>query len=492
MQDTGLYWRPLGGNNIDQISGHCYQYTCVEHKVSKKLITTIIVDLGKFDNFNALGVKDAVAAVPDIRDILNNASLNLQAVFLTHSHPDHLNGIFHYLRAGYRLPTLYGGRYTQIVLNDMYEFYAIPQSQRPPYVVIKDGDVFEFNGLKVEVLSSSHTCFDAYGFLISKKGVMVYHTGDMKLDNTTFFKKPTNITRLRQVASDIKYAVADFCEIDQEGMAYKERDVYKTIIDITLSSRKKKIYLPVYPTHVEMYIIAFLAALKLRKNIAFCGDDYFYTYLKMLKLYGIDFAKMAQGRVKFFEKIPDNVKELGNEFAIIGSYNQLEDKYLSKKGDGIAFITARYYFSQLKKQVENAKIKTITLNDKPLLRGTGHAFLGDWEYLSDILRKAVIIPTHCPVFVLDIFYGLGKLAGLNLINTLPHNNETYLLRKDGYKLIKKQPSVWLIAGKDGQFSVVPQRPTAGRGIIKRTYSKRRVAQKIKIIEYKMEKKYVGK
>ena len=35
MQDAGLYWSPLGGNNIDQVSGHSYQYTCVLHKNDK-------------------------------------------------------------------------------------------------------------------------------------------------------------------------------------------------------------------------------------------------------------------------------------------------------------------------------------------------------------------------------------------------------------------------------------------------------------------------
>ena len=42
MQDTGLYWRPLGGNNIDQISGHCYQYTCVLRERSELKKSSVI------------------------------------------------------------------------------------------------------------------------------------------------------------------------------------------------------------------------------------------------------------------------------------------------------------------------------------------------------------------------------------------------------------------------------------------------------------------
>lgn len=52
-EEYGLYWQPLGGNNIDQISGHSYRYT----DVTADGRTTIIVDLGKFDNHQALGIK---------------------------------------------------------------------------------------------------------------------------------------------------------------------------------------------------------------------------------------------------------------------------------------------------------------------------------------------------------------------------------------------------------------------------------------------------
>ena len=66
FSESGLYWRPLGGNNIDQISGHCYQYTDVVISEKAPKATTILVDLGKFDNHQALGIKNSVAAVPDI------------------------------------------------------------------------------------------------------------------------------------------------------------------------------------------------------------------------------------------------------------------------------------------------------------------------------------------------------------------------------------------------------------------------------------------
>lgn len=59
----GLYWQPLGGNNIDQISGHCYRYTDCSCSSASFSYTTLIIDIGKFDNYQALGVEGAVAAL---------------------------------------------------------------------------------------------------------------------------------------------------------------------------------------------------------------------------------------------------------------------------------------------------------------------------------------------------------------------------------------------------------------------------------------------
>ena len=126
---------------------------------------------------------------------------------------------------------------------------------------------------------------------------------------------------------------------------------------------------------------------------------------------------------------------MGDNFAIIGSYCKLDDKYLIKNRRAFALVTARSLFNNLKKQFEACKIKFVSLNDYPCLRGSGHAFLGDWQNLRKILNKAVFIPTHCPSFVIESFSKLGKKIGFDMINPCPQNNMMYLLDENKYKMV---------------------------------------------------------
>ena len=294
----GLYWQPLGGNNIDQISGHCYRYTDCSCSSASFSYTTLIIDIGKFDNYQALGVEGAVAALPDIRRFLSGGVFQAAAVFITHSHPDHLNGLVHYLKLGYKLPPVYLGRYTAMILEDLYAEFEIDPDRRPELRLIDDGDVISVGSLTVEVIAASHTCFDSFGFIIRTPNTPVYHSGDMKIDSSTYFRKATNTKRLKQLAADIKFAVTDFYGIYDDGYAVKEVTTFKKLVCLMRKSRKGKIFLPVYPTHPEMYIIAFLAALKLKKNVIFFGNHDFYSYLQRIIDYGISFDKMAGKRIK--------------------------------------------------------------------------------------------------------------------------------------------------------------------------------------------------
>ena len=130
--------------------------------------------------------------------------------------------------------------------------------ERPDFNIIDDGDVIKCGSCKIEVLASSHTCFDSFGLLITAHdGTTVYHTGDMKTDNSTYFRKPTNLKRLAQMSGKVDFTVCDFCGIVRDGLAVREVDTFKKLAQIIKKSRKNKIFIPVYPTHAEMCLIAF-------------------------------------------------------------------------------------------------------------------------------------------------------------------------------------------------------------------------------------------
>ncbi len=483
MLENGLYWRPLGGNNIDQISGHSYQYTSVTPGEDALVRTTIIVDLGKFDNHQALGVKNSAAAVPDIRNLLNVADFDLKAIFLTHSHPDHLNGIVHYLKAGYRLPPLYGGRYTQMILNQLYEEFEVEPRQCPKFNIIQDGDKIEFDNMSVEVLASSHTCFDSFGFVISSPYSTIYHSGDMKIDSSTYFRKATNLKRLKELSASIDCVVADFYGCTEDGFAIKEVTTFKKLVSLIKRRKRRKIFIPVYPTHPEMYIIAFLAALKTKKNVIFYGSKDFYGYLRLLVEYGLSFEKMAGDRIRILYKPGDEIRELKNNYVVIGTFNSLNDYFEAHERNSFGIITAKSYFNPLKGQFNLRNIPFVSVDEVPELQGFGHGFFGDYEYLSQLLPEATFIPTHCPEFVIDNIRELAAYCNMNLIKETPHNNEIFRIHGKECTLIEAEPAVWLVVNYNDDyayFTEVWQKPTSGEGFLKRTISNRRCKNKFKM------------
>ena len=486
-EEYGLYWQPLGGNNIDQISGHSYRYT----DVTPTGRTTVIVDLGKFDNHQALGIKNSAAAVPDIRAFLDDGKDKASAIFLTHSHPDHLNGIVHYIKAGYTLPPLYAGKYTFMILEDLYKEFNIPKQKRPRQNIIDDGSLIKIGSIEAEVLASSHTCFDSFGFVIRTPNSTIYHSGDMKIDGSTYFRKSTNIRRLKQLAAEIKFVVADFYGIYDDGYAVKEVTTFKKLVELIKKSRKKKIFLPVYPTHPEMYIIAFLAALKVKKNVVFFGNPDFYSYLKRIIEYGISFTQLAGERIKvIYTHDRDEIKELDSNYAVIGTYNHISLAFDASSRDSFGIVTAKTFFNPLKGQLNAHNISFADVDSAPELQGFGHGFLGDYEYLNFILNRPVFIPTHCPVFVIDNFRELASFMNMRLLPDTPRNNEIYRLNGDSAAKISAMPAKWLVVIYNDGFAYLTevfQKGTSGMGFLKRTISRRRCQKRFKMFLHRRRK-----
>ncbi|MDD4556460.1 MAG: MBL fold metallo-hydrolase [Alphaproteobacteria bacterium] len=489
-QNTGFFWQPLGGNNIDQYSGHCYHYFNIEKNELDELEqTSILIDLGKFDNHQAFGIENSSAAIPDVRNLLAPTG-NLQALFITHSHPDHLNGILHYLKAGYKLPPLYAGKYTFMILDDLLKEFGVAKKDYPVFNIIESGDKLKIGSIEIETIASSHTCFDSLGFILKTKNICLYHTGDMKIDNSTYFRKPTDLARLKALKDEIKYVVADFCQVFQSGYTPKESDTFNKMVSLIEKSKKQKILIPVYPTHPEMYLIAFLSALKTKKNVVFYGNKDFYTYLNLIIAYGISFSKMAENKIKVLYKVNDEIDKLGDDYVVIGTFNDLHEKFSATEKNCFGIITAKTFFNHLCQQLNEQKIKYVNAVQLPELQGYGHGFIKDYQEINRILEQPTFIPTHAPAFVIDNFRELAEHVHLNLIEETPLNNSIYNLLEDKIEKVWSKPAKWLIViyqGESANLVEVFQTPTAGKGNLKNTTSKKRNFRQIRSYLNKIKK-----
>lgn len=484
--DIGLYWQPLGGNNVDQISGHCYSYTDCTRSASGLQYTTIIIDIGKYDNYAALGVAGADAAVPDIRRFLPPSPWAASAVFITHSHPDHLNGLVHYLKLGYKFPPIYMSRYTRMIFDDLLKEFAVPRQDYPLIVEVCPRDVITVGSMTVEAVAASHTCFDSLGFVIKSSNGTVYHTGDFKADNSTYFRRPTDFSRLRELSGQIDVMVADCCRLMDEGFAPKESDTFKKMVKLIEKSGKSKIFIPVYPTHPEMYVIAFLTALKLQKNVVFYGTRDFYVYLNLMIDYGLDFKALAKGRIKVIYHPDFGLEGLDDNYVVIGTYNHIGREFALRRKDSYAVITAKTFFNPLRGQLNLHGVKFVSVNEEPVLQGYGHSFLGDIEKINNILQNPLLIPTHCPAYVTDYFRELAPLLGIKLINPTPLNGQIF--KFIGRECVKISDGVakWLVISYDNpkqKITEALQKPTSGLGFLKRTISRKRCRRKFKAIRH---------
>ncbi len=205
-----------------------------------------VVDCGVlFPDAEHLGV-DLI--LPDWRWLVGRAD-DVEAVFLTHGHLDHIGALPYLLRDLGRSVPVYGTRLTlAFVASILREWHELPPVDLREIV---PGSTVEHAPFTVEVVQVSHSIPDGCAFAFITPHGTIVHTGDIKLDQTPVDGLPTDLAHFARIGDrGVDLLLADSTNADVPGHIPSERTVGAAIRE-ALSHADGLVVVASFASHVH-------------------------------------------------------------------------------------------------------------------------------------------------------------------------------------------------------------------------------------------------
>ncbi|WP_108815871.1 ribonuclease J [Loktanella sp. Alg231-35] len=220
MSDRLIYL-PLGGAGEIGMNAYVYGYG----KPGKERL--IVVDLGvTFPDMDGTPGVDLI--LPDIA-WLEARKAQIEGIFITHAHEDHVGAIGHYWeQLG---APVYARPFTANIARRKLDEHGHPPS------VVKVVDVYpemiKCGPMTVSYLPISHSIPESAGLLIDTPDGRVLHSGDFKIDETPVVGDPWNEALWEEVSKDgVKALICDSTNVFSRDPGRSEASIGDAIADM--------------------------------------------------------------------------------------------------------------------------------------------------------------------------------------------------------------------------------------------------------------------
>lgn len=223
----------------------------------------LIIDCGlSFPEEEMLGV-DIV--IPDITYLLKNKD-KVKGIVITHGHEDHI-GALPYVLKKINVP-VYGSRLTVGLIENKLKGFKLKNAHIER---VKPRQKVQLGAFKVEFISTSHSIPDAFALSVETPAGIVFHTGDFRIDYTPIDDQIIDLDKIAEIGrKGVLVMMADSTNAERPGTTRSEKSVGDTLNEI-FSSRKSRIIIATFASHVHRIQQIVNAAVKYNRKIVFSG-----------------------------------------------------------------------------------------------------------------------------------------------------------------------------------------------------------------------------
>ncbi|MDD3363767.1 MAG: ribonuclease J, partial [Syntrophomonas sp.] len=180
--------------------------------------TIVVIDSGlMFPEDELLGI-DLV--IPDISFLVENRE-KVKAILLTHGHEDHVGALPYVLKE--INPPIYGSKLTLGIVEGKLKEHSLSNVELN---IVRPRDMVEIGPLVVEFFRVSHSIPDCMGIAIHTPLGIIFHTGDIKLDQTPVDGQVVDFRKMAELGEKgVLLMFSDSTNAERPGFTKSEKVV---------------------------------------------------------------------------------------------------------------------------------------------------------------------------------------------------------------------------------------------------------------------------
>ncbi|MFM1796968.1 MAG: hypothetical protein RL733_749 [Actinomycetota bacterium] len=191
---------------------------------------------------------------------------DIEAVFLTHGHEDHISALGYLLRERENIPVIGSALTLAFAKGKLKERRISPIS-----IEVREGQVRKVGDFELEFIAVNHSIPDALAVAIKTPAGVVLHTGDFKMDQLPLDGRTTDLARFASLGeSGVDLFMVDSTNADIPGFTTSEREIMP-VLDRVIASTKRRVIVASFASHVHRIQQVIDIAYTHNRKVAFVG-----------------------------------------------------------------------------------------------------------------------------------------------------------------------------------------------------------------------------